>query len=336
MARLNREGKAKQMQRGSFQRRAILAAGGGLIAALGARNAVAQPSISESILTQWNIADTVRLWPENAPNGGFQTQSIPDDMPSFFIRNVENPYMRVFRPKKSNGRSLLAIPGGAYTFVSIANEGVDLANAMTAQGYTVFVLVYRLPGEGWSDRKDVPLQDAQRAIRLIKASAAQFGCDPEQVYAVGFSAGGHLAATLAASFAEQTYPAFDAADRLSARPRAVGLIYPVISHASGIGHAESTLRLLGSNPPMLDVVNRSPDLHVGEDTPPMFLLHAMDDPAVAVENSLIMMGAMRAARRPVEAHLFEKGGHGFGLGKSELPVSEWPSLFAAWMNSHAG
>jgi acetyl esterase/lipase len=241
------------------------------------------------------------------------------------------PELRVFRPDQPNGRSLLSIPGGAYRFVSIANEGVDVARAMTAKGYTVFVLVYRLPGEGWSRREDVPLQDAQRAVRLIRAQSAKYALDPNKVYAVGFSAGGHLGATLATGFAEPVYAPADAADALSARPKGVGLIYPVISHVPGIGHAESSRLLLGENPSTQLIARRSPALHVSVETPPVFVMHAIDDPAVPVENSFLIIEALRNAGRPVEAHLFEEGGHGFGLGAPGLPVNQWIEQFAAWI-----
>ncbi len=322
-------------RKGGIERRRFLAASGGLVAVLGASRATAQPLPPTGIVAEWDGAPNIPLWEGDPPNGGFRPQAIEKGAPPIFLRNVAQPFLRVFRPKQSNGRALLTMPGGAYTFVSIGNEGVDIANDMTARGYTVFVLVYRLPGEGWNGRADVPLQDAQRAARLIRARAGDYGYDPEQVYVVGFSAGGHLAATLETAYGEAVYEARDAADRLSPRPRAVGLIYPVISQTEGIGHAESTLRLLGPNPSMASIVRRSPDLHVGEDTPPTFLVHAMDDPAVPLENSLLMMGALRGARRPVEAHFFEHGGHGFGPGKPGAPNHAWLQLFANWMETHA-
>ena len=318
-----------------FCRRRFLAATGSIAAGLSAVRVSAQETGSGRVIAEWETAEKVALWSGEPPNGGFMPQSIAPNSPAIFIRNVKQPFLRVFRPQRPNGRSLLAIPGGAYTFVSIGNEGVDIARDMTARGYTVFVLVYRLPGEGWKGRENVPLQDAQRAIRLIRERSREYGCDPEQINVVGFSAGGHLAASLETAFAEQVYEPRDAADRLSAKPRAVGLIYPVISQTEGIGHAESTLRLLGPNPPMESIVQRSPDLHVSAETPPTFLVHAMDDPAVPLENSLLMLGALRGARRPVEAHFFESGGHGFGLGQAGKPNAAWLGLFAAWLSSHA-
>jgi len=299
-------------------------------ATFGATQVLAQGAPPET-MAQWNAAQRIPLWPATAPGGGFVKQpDRPDAIPNF-ITNVEMPELRVFRPEKPNGRIVLSIPGGAYRFVSIANEGVDLANVMTAKGYTVFVLVYRLPGEGWAHREDMPLQDAQRAVRLIRSEAAKFGADPEKLYVAGFSAGGHLAATLMTGFAERLYDPVDAADRLSARPKGMGLIYPVISHVPGVGHAESSLLLLGENPSTQLVAKRSPALHVSAETPPVFLMHAMDDPAVPVENSFLIIDALRTAKRPVEAHLFEEGGHGFGLGPPNLPVGHWVELFANWI-----
>lgn len=315
---------------GGLERRRFLLASGGLVAALGASPALAQPSATNA-MAQWNTAATIPLWSGAAPNGGFRPQKLPTDTPPFFLRNIDQPYLRVFRPARPNGRSLLSIPGGAYTFVSIANEGVDVAREMTARGYTVFVLVYRLPGEGWNGRADVPLQDAQRAVRVIRARSGEYGCDPARLYTVGFSAGGHLAASLATDFAQAVYPGADKADELSARPRGVGLVYPVISHEPGIGHAESSLRLLGENPSADLIARRSPAQHVTAQTPPSFMVHAMDDPAVPVENSFIMLRALRAAQRPAEAHFYEEGGHGFGLGPPDRPVRSWIELFANWI-----
>ncbi len=139
-----------------------------------------------------------------------------------FLRNVVKPDLHVFRPARANGHAVLVIPGGAYWFVSVANEGAELAERLTPLGITVFVLTYRLPGEGWKHRSDVPLQDAQRAMRVIRSSASRFGIDADKLSVLGFSAGGHLAATLATAHAEQTYARVDSADELSARPLAGG------------------------------------------------------------------------------------------------------------------
>ncbi|MEN2786104.1 alpha/beta hydrolase [Sphingomonas qilianensis] len=320
-------------QRGvAIGRRSFLAGAAGL-AGIGVA-AQAQFAESPPMPAAWTDAEQLPLWPQGTPTSGFAAKPLPPGWPDIMVRNIERPVLRVFRPGTSNGRALLAIPGGAYTFVSILNEGVDIARAMTARGYTVFVLTYRLPDEGWAGRADVPLQDAQRAMRVIRAQAKRYGYDPATVAAVGFSAGGHLGATLATCFAEPVYRARDAIDALDARPAAIGLIYPVISVTAPVTHAESALRLLGTVPSADLVARRSPALHVTPQTPPVFLVHAVDDGAVPVENSMIMLRALQAAKRPVETHLFEEGGHGFGLGPLDKPWGHWSSLFAAWLDRH--
>lgn len=318
----------------SIGRRGFLAGATGL-AALGASTSGATqfPKLPP-MPRAWLDAEQIPLWPNGTPGGGYTASAVPADWPDIMVRNIEAPMLHVFRPEKSNGRALLSIPGGAYTFVSILNEGVDVARAMTARGYTVFVLTYRLPDEGWATREDVPLQDAQRAIRVIRANAGRFGYDPAKVAAVGFSAGGHLGATLATGFAEPVYAPRDATDALDARPAAMALIYPVISVTAPVTHGESAMRLLGHAPSAALVAKRSPALHVSAQTPPIFLVHALDDKAVPAENSMIMLRALQAASRPVELHLFEAGNHGFGVGRPDTPVGHWPALFAAWLDRH--
>lgn len=318
-------------------RRSVIAGAGGMLALAGAITppAFAQPLADRTIPEAWQRAPAVPLWPDGPPGGGFTPGILPEDSPPVFQHNIDRPYLRLFRPSRGNGRALLVIPGGAYTFVSIDNEGVDVGKALSAVGYTIFVLVYRLPGEGWANRADVPLQDAQRSMRLIRSLASRYDYDPAQVGVLGFSAGGHLAASLVTGFAERVYIPADAADRLDARPFAAGLVYPVISMTSPVTHAESRTHLLGVDPRPDEVERRSPALQVSMATPPTFLVHALDDPAVPPENSIEMMQALRAARRPVEAHFFEEGGHGFGLGPADLPVRRWPEAFAAFLDRHA-
>jgi acetyl esterase/lipase len=248
-----------------------------------------------------------------------------------FLRNVLKPDLRVFRPARANGHALLVLPGGAYWFVSAANEGAELAGRLTPLGITVFVLTYRLPGEGWKNRSDVPLQDAQRAMRVIRSNASRFGIDASKVSVLGFSAGGHLAATLATGHAEQTYTAVDAADDLNARPLAAALVYPVVTMESQWTHEMSRKLLLGDTPSKADVERRSAERHITSSTPPTFIVHAYDDDAVPVENSLRFVNAMREARRPVEAHFLQEGGHAFGVGYPGTPSEEWIPTFSKWL-----
>ena len=152
------------------------------------------PPTPKVVPKAWLEAPSMPIWPGEPPGSGFAPQTLPADWPPVFVRNVARPKLHVFRPSRPNGDALLVVPGGAYQFVSISNEGVEIGARMTALGITVFVLTYRLPGEGWAHRADVPLQDAQRAMRVIRSRAARFGVDERKVGVLGFSAGGHLAA----------------------------------------------------------------------------------------------------------------------------------------------
>jgi acetyl esterase/lipase len=290
------------------------------------------PPTPKALPQAWLDAPSIPIWPDEPPAAaGFAPRALPSDWPPVFLRNVSKPDLHVFRPMRPNGHALLVVPGGAYQFVSVANEGVDVGARMTALGMTVFVLTYRLPGEGWPHRADVPLQDAQRAMRVIRSEASRFDIDADKVSVLGFSAGGHLAATLATQHAEPTYDAVDATDRLSPRPFAAALVYPVVTMMKPWTHELSRNLLLGEMPTDAEVERRSAERHVDAATPPAFIVHAMDDPAVPVENSLRMMSAMREAKRPVEAHFLQEGGHAFGVGYPGTPSAQWVDLFSAWL-----
>jgi acetyl esterase/lipase len=281
----------------------------------------------------WIDAPRILLWPRDPPGAAsFKPQPRPAEWSPVFLSNVTKPDLRVFRPTRPNGQAVLVIPGGAYWFVSSANEGVDLAQRLTAKGITVFVLTYRLPGEGWTNRSDVPLQDAQRAMRVICANAVRYAIQPEAVSVLGFSAGGHLAATLATQHLEKMYAPVDAMDQELARPHSASLIYPVITMDAPWTHAVSRKLLLGDSPTEAEVERRSAERHVDANTPPAFLVHAFDDDAVPVENSLRFISAMRDAKRPVEAHLLQEGGHAFGTGYSGTPTEHWIELYSSWLS----
>jgi len=317
-----------------LNRRQLLALGGAL--ALGAMRAArgAEPAAPPAIAVpdNWKSAPRLPLWSGKPPGSpSFNPGPVPADWPDSYLRSVATPELHVFRPARPNGRAFLVMPGGAYWFVSVVNEGAELAPLLTSRGYMVFVLTYRLPGEGWNVRADVPLQDAQRAMRLIRSRAGEYQLDSAKVAALGFSAGGHLAATLATRHSEPSYVATDAIDALDARPCAAGLIYPVITMQDQWTHALSRQLLLGESPSREQIDRRSAELHVEADTPPVFLCHAIDDSAVPVENSLRMLSAMRTAKRPVEAHFLQEGEHAFGIGRPGTPSAQWISLLCAWL-----
>jgi acetyl esterase/lipase len=291
------------------------------------------PRLTEGVKHAWTSAESVPLWPSEPPGASqFAAQPLPDDWPPSLLRNVAQPGLHVFHSHRPTGQAVLVVPGGSYTFISWINEGVRIAERLTAAGMTVFVLTYRLPGEGWPARADVPLQDAQRAMRVIRARARQFGIDAGTLSVMGFSAGGHLAATLATRHEERVYERQDDADDSSARPFAAALIYPVVTMQTPWTHAQSRQQLLGDNPSDADIERRSAELRVDDATPPVFIVHAMDDGTVPIENSLRMMDALRAAKRTVEAHLLQEGGHGFGTGNPHTVAEHWLEWFPVWLS----
>lgn len=286
--------------------------------------------------------ETVRIWPGRPPGAPTPPplEAITDRIATSgfqdrYVTGIATPLMTVFRPARPSGAAALLIPGGGYIRVVVDKEGFEVARRLNNAGVTCFVLRYRLPTDGWTDRADCALQDAQRAMRLIRAGAANFGVDPSRVCAMGFSAGGHVAASLATGHARATYAPVDAADALSARPDLSALLYPVIDMAPPNAHAGSREALLGPAPSPAQEHAASPHRHVTTDTPPTFLAHAADDPSVPVDNTLGYLAALRAARVRAEAHIFEEGGHGFGIRLARgKPCAAWPDLFLAWAAAH--
>ena len=330
----------------NLNRRTILLGSLGIAAATKINTALAAslpstPLGDDPAAPQWPAEERFALWPQDPPGKNTTTQipaltmNGPRGDRQLQVRGVITPEVSVYRAAKPNGSAILVCPGGGYSFLSVQNEGIDVARRFTPFGITVFVLTYRLPNEGWDKQTRVPLQDAQRAMRLVKFNAAKYKVNPDQIGVMGFSAGGHLASDLATAFNETCYSLVDKADKLSARPQFAALIYPVASLQDNVGHTGTRKNLLGENPSAELLTKHSPADQVTADTPPCFVMHAMDDKTVPVEASLAMIAGCRKAQVQVEAHLFEKGGHGFGFRASaELPVAQWPLLFERWMQTH--
>jgi acetyl esterase/lipase len=282
--------------------------------------------------------ETIDLWPKGAPGlpatalvETVNERSTDAQLTDRAVFGITRPRMAVFRPTRPNGAAVMITPGGGYKWVVVDKEGYEMGRWLAARGFTVFVLFYRLPGEGWAAGPDVVLQDTQRAMRLIRHRASDYGVDPERVAAMGFSAGGHACADLAARFAANLYAPIDKADTLSARPFVAAPIYPVISMFAPVAHAGSRTNLIGANPAPEAERAHSPHLNIPGNAPPHFILHAEDDDVVPVENALLLRAALRARKIPVETHLFTHGGHGFGLRKTiGKPVEAWPQLFLDW------
>jgi len=280
----------------------------------------------------------IPLWPEGVPGGvpaGLTEHVVYRDNPFGLVdraaHDVTSPSLSLFRPASPDGSAILIIPGGGYKWVVIDKEGFEGARHFSAGGAAVYVLRHRLPHQGWSAGAEAPLQDAQRAMRVIRSRAARDGVDPSRVMVMGFSAGGHVAGTLATGFDAAVYAAVDGADALSARPDAAALIYPVVTMSRPFAHEGSRLHLLGDAPADETVEAWSLENRVRADMPPVFLMHAADDAAVPVENALLLHASLRAKGCAVSMHLFETGGHGFGLrGIAGTPLEAWPSLVVAW------
>ncbi|WP_404339616.1 alpha/beta hydrolase [Sphingomonas sp. MMS12-HWE2-04] len=280
------------------------------------------------------------IWPGSPPGGdGLSVRDevvkrspngAPDDIA---WPHVATPMLGVVPAARPNGAAILIIPGGGYARVALGREGSSIARAFAERGITAFELLYRLPHDGWAAGPDAPLQDAQRAMRLIRAGAARWKVDPARVAAAGFSAGGHLTARLASRAALQTYTPIDAADRQSPRPIVAGLFFPVITMRLPEAHGGSRRELLGKDASDLRVRRFSAEVDLPADMPPTFVAHAADDPAVQAANSLLMFQALQAAKIPSELHIFEKGGHGLPLIEDGAP-HPWPGLFERFARRH--
>jgi acetyl esterase/lipase len=257
------------------------------------------------------------LWPEGAPGaiGGE-----PVDRPKITIYPAAGGL--------ANGAAVVVCPGGGYGVVAADHEGKAVAEWLNSLGVSAFVLQYRL---GPRYRHPAPLQDAQRAIRTVRARAAEWGVDAARVGILGFSAGGHLASTAATHFDDGRPEAVDPIERAASRPDFAILCYPVISLVSAATHSGSRNNLLGPNPEPALLNELSSELQVTARTPPTFLFHTDDDASVPVQNSILFFEAMKRAKVPGEIHVFAHGRHGVGLAPGDPVLSQWPRLCAQWL-----
>lgn len=277
----------------------------------------------------------IPLWPDNIPNSrpSEEKENITTGNIKW-IRNVQEPDIACFLPTKQNrtGASVLICPGGGYGGLAYDWEGTDIARWFSGKGIAAFVLKYRLPGsESFIQSDEAPLQDAQRAIRLIRTHASHWNLDQAQIGVMGFSAGGHLASTLGTLYDTPQFFEYDYIDSVSAKPDFMILVYPVISMEEKITHKGSKSNLLGEYPTQALVKRYSNELNVDEETPPAFILHASDDEAVPVANSLRFYEALIENEIPVEMHLFPSGGHGFSLAIGKGQLSAWPDILHQWL-----
>ena len=275
-------------------------------------------------------AGALLLWP-GAPPGG-AAPGPQRDSASGSITEVEQPYLIVHRPARPNGVAILLASGGGYAHIEAGKESGPAAAWLQAQGITAFELVYRLPREGGGVA--APFQDGQRAMRLIRARAAEWRIDPARIGMLGFSAGAHLAGMTAGQPDAARYAPVDAADGVPARPDFAVLLYPVLTMQRPFDTTHATKQLLGAHPAQAARDALSVELHVDARTPPAFIAQALDDPISPPDNSRLMAAALRRAGVPVELHLFQQGGHGWGMGKAGSEPAAWPQLLLAWLRAN--
>lgn len=280
----------------------------------------------------------IPLW----PNDKIPNNITSDEKEEYFVQNgiqmysrVKEPTIAVYLPSKSNatGEAMLIFPGGGYQILAYDWEGTDIAKFLNSKGIAGIVVKYRLPSSvSHKNRHNVPLIDAQRAMRIVRSKASEFHIDSTKIGILGFSAGGHLASTLGTHFNETVYEPIDRIDTVSARPDFMALGYPVISMGT-ITHGGSRQNLLGENPSQELIHHFSNEKQVTQNTPPTFLFHAMDDKAVDVQNSILFFEALKVAGVPTTMHIYPSGGHGFSLATRNRHLRGWTERMFEWMEA---
>ena len=282
-----------------------------------------------------NIAQTAMpLYPGAIPNSKpSKDQEHTETDGIIRISKISRPTLAAFLPpkEKATGAAVIICPGGGYAIVAAGHEGSDVAKVFNSMGIAAFVLKYRMPDDStMKDRSIGPLQDAQQAIKIVRDNAKKLDIDPHKIGILGFSAGGHLAATMATHYSTSLISNTSNTDL---RPDFCILVYPVVSFSDSIGHRGSRDNLLGKNPSAEQIRNYSNELQVTDSTPPTFLVHAADDDAVNPDNSIAFYQALRKHHVHAELHIYESGGHGFGL-KMKNSDDLWMDRCYNWMKAN--
>jgi acetyl esterase/lipase len=280
----------------------------------------------------------LKVWPDGAPGSMrsetyFEESTMTGDIVSRYTKVTVTSLTVFLTPyEKATGTAVLICPGGGYGVLAFDHEGFAIARWLNNNGIAGIILKYRLPSDLIMKDKSIgPLQDAQEAIRIIRRNAAQWKINKNRIGVIGFSAGGHLASTLSTHFDEKVY---EAKDTTSARPDFSLLIYPVIPFDSSFTHAGSRRNLIGDNPPEELLRHFSNELMITGHTPPAFLVHSSDDKAVPVKNSIVYYQGLVKNNIIAEMHIFQKGGHGYGLAINRGTEASWPDLCLRWLNEN--
>lgn len=268
---------------------------------------------------------TMDLWPHGAPgaqpnsaaeiNATTAKDSVIAGKPVIRLGNVSTPTLTVYSPQdKNTGAAVVVFPGGAYRILAIDLEGTEVCDWLNSVNITCILVKYRVPDSGPYPKSAAALQDAQRALGIVRSHAVEWHIDPNRIGVLGFSAGAHLSAALSTHFDKRLYDPVDRADKVRCRPDFAVIVYP--------GYLALAEQNFAANS----------EIHVTDKTPPSFIVQAEDDP-VHVENSTVYFLALKNAGVPAELHIYANGGHGYGLRRTDLPVTDWPKLVETWLQT---
>jgi acetyl esterase/lipase len=304
-----------------------------LFAVLAAAFALLLPALPLAAQTA-AVAEEIRLWPGTPPGNGKVTgpEKIGTEGAGYgAVSNITTPRMRVYRPATPNGAAVLVAGGGGYFRIQLWKESTPAAEWLQARGFTVFELIYRLPNDGWDST--APFMDAQRAMKIIRSRAGEFGVDPGRIGIMGFSAGGHLAGFTAYQSARALYSGTDAYEKVSARPDFAVLLFPVVTLRKPYDTTRTRREIIGDKANTKAEMEWSLDTWADKSAPPTIIFASADDPTTPPGHGILLFETLIAAGASAELHLFRDGGHGWGLGKSGQVISQWPSLFENWARS---
>jgi len=309
-----------------IDRRNLIAGSAALAAMLGTL-----PSFSLSAQTP---PEEIPLWPGRPPGNGGVTgpEKIGQTGTGIgALSNIANARMRVYRPEVPNGTAVLIAGGGGYFRIQLQKESTPAAERLQSRGFTVFELIYRLPNDGWD--ATVPFMDAQRAMKIIRTRASEFGVDPARIGIMGFSAGGHLAGFTALQPARELYAGGDAYEKASARPDFAVLLFPVVSLRKPFDTTRTRREIIGEKPTAKAENAWSLDTYASKDAPPTIIFASANDTITPPGHGILLFEKLNAAGASVELHMFRNGGHGWGLGKPGQVISQWPRMFETWARS---
>jgi acetyl esterase/lipase len=273
---------------------------------------------------------TLKVWPNGAPNDN--GMKLPEEkFEGVRVRNVSEAEMYVYLPEKekNTGAAVVICPGGGYWIEAMDHEGYQMAEWLQSTGIAGIVLKYRLP----YGNHEIPSGDARQTMRIVRMNSKEWGIDPNKIGIAGSSAGGHLASTVGTVFDTGNKESSSPVEQMSCRPDFMLLLYPVISFNEAVGHMGSRKNLIGEGNDWKLAKQYSNELNVSSETPPTFLILADDDKTVIPQNSVDFYLALKKNNIPAEMHIFQEGGHGFGMTKKNLPVDQWPELFYNWMKA---